>query len=136
MRIADGRGSTRPADEVILLHDINVLGEHKRTQGDRFELSFLRTNQLTGLVDFDSVIPRNKGLVFVSFLDEAKGVDDAIAFQLITVLRHMKRLRRRYITAEEFIKGKVPGLRLPCIQTDDGRGYDLKGVNDYFTDKR
>jgi len=136
MRIADGRGGTRPADEVILLNDINVLGEHKRTQGDRFELSFLRVNQLTGLVDFDQVIERNKGLVFVSFLDDAKGLDAAVTFRLIDILGHMKQRGRQYVTLAEFRTKEIPGLILPRKQLEDGPGYDLKGVNDYFvTDK-
>lgn len=136
MRITDGRGSTRPADEVILLSDVNILAEHKRTQGDRFELSFLRPNQLKGLVDFDRVIARNRGLVFVSFLDDSIGLDKAVVFPLIDILGHMKRRGRQYAKLEEFEKREIPGLLLPRIQLDDGPGYDLKGVNNYFTDKR
>lgn len=132
MRIADGRGGTRPADEIILLNDVNILAEHKRTQGDRFELSFLEVNQIKGLLDFDQVIARNKGLVFVSFLDEAKGLDLAVAFRLIPAAYYMKRKRRKYITVDEFKKQVTPCLWLPRMQLDDGPGYDLKGVNDYF----
>ena len=132
MRVADGRGATRPGDEIILLQYINVLAEHKRTKGTKFELGFLAPNQLKGLIDFDTIIDRNKGLVFVSFLDEAKGLDKAVAFRLVAAALYMKRNNRKYITLEEFESGKMPCLMLDRIKIDDKPGYDLKGVNSYF----
>lgn len=132
MRIADGRGGTRPADEIVLLSDINVLAELKRTKGDRFNLGMLEVNQIRGLLDFDSVIDRNRGLVFVSFLDEARGVDLAVAFRLIPAAKYMKQKNKKYISIEEFKNKSIPCLWLERIKLEDGPGYDLKGVNGYF----
>lgn len=127
MRIADGGGSTRPADEIILLESMNVLAEHKRTDGDRFEFGFLEVNQVRGLLDFDQVLPHNVGLVFVSFLSADR--DLAVTFRLYTALRYMQQAKRKYITIDEFKKEVVPCVWLPRVTYDDGPGYDLKGVN-------
>lgn len=129
MRIADGRGATRPADELILLKDVNILGEHKRTNGDRFEFSFLEVNQVKGLLDFDHVLSRNIGLVFVSFLNDDLGRDLAITFRLKTAMTFMQVKGRKYITIGEFRNKVIPCLWLPRIKLEDGPGYDLKEVN-------
>lgn len=129
MRIADGRGATRPADELILLKDVNILGEHKRTKGDRFEFSFLEVNQVKGLLDFDHVLDRNRGLVFVSFLNDELGRDLAVTFRLKTAMALMKDIGRKYIKIDEFVNQVIPCLWLPRIQLEDGPGYDLKEVN-------
>lgn len=130
LRIADGRGGARPGDELILLKDVNILGEHKRTTGDRFEFSFLEVNQVKGLLDFDAVIDRNIGLVFVSFLNEAVGRDLAVTFRLALAMKYMQEKRRKYITIDEFNNEVIPCLWLPRLQLTEGPGYDLKGVND------
>jgi hypothetical protein len=127
MRIADGRGGSRPADEITLLEEINVLAELKRTQGSSFKLNMLRPNQIQGLIDFDEVISRNYGLVFVSFLDEKKDLDEAYAFRLITALKHMKKKGAVNVKLEELRKGKLPAVRLPLLDWAE-RTYDLKGV--------
>lgn len=124
-RITDGGGGTRPADELIITQDINIIAEHKRTQKKSFQLNFMRPNQITGLVDFDQIIDRNLGLVFVSFLDEAVGVDKAYAFRLITALHYMKKKGRVHITLEEFIEKRVPCVELPRLENGL---YDLQGV--------
>lgn len=132
MRIADGRGSTRPADDIILLKDINVLAELKRTKSERFEFSFLRTNQVKGLLDFEAVVPHNMGLVFVSFHDDTRGLDEAVCFRLLTAMYFMRERGRQYITLDEFKRQVFPCLRLPRKKLDDGPGYDLKEVNSYY----
>ena len=132
MRISDGRGSSRPADEIILLEEFNILAEHKRTAGDRFELSFLEPNQIKGLLDFDQVITKNYGMVFVSFLDEEAGIDDAYTFRLITALRYMKSKHRKYITQTEFMFNLIPNIQIARITIDEKPGYDLKGVKNCY----
>lgn len=128
MRIADGRGSSRPGDEIVLLEECNVLAELKRTKGDRFELSFLRPNQISGLLAFHNVLDRNIGVVFVSFLDEASGIDEAYAFMLVDALHYMQEKQRRYITRLEFATHSVRRVPLPRITIDDKPAYDLQGV--------
>lgn len=128
MRIPDGRGATRPADELILLEGVSILAEHKRTEGDRFEFSFLEVNQVKGLLDFDQVLQTNVGLVFVSFLNEGQGRDLAVAFRLLTAMQYMKEAGRKYITITELQNQVIPCVWLPRILLDDGPGYDLKGV--------
>ena len=51
---------TRPADELVLLEHVNLLCEEKRTDGDRFKLSMLRADQLTGLINFEKALDRIK----------------------------------------------------------------------------
>lgn len=128
VRIKDGGGGTRPADELIILTDINVMAELKRTAGDRFELSFLEVNQGKGLMSFDSCNRRNFGLVFVSFQTMDLKTDEAYAFRLLEALAYMKLKGRQYITMEELAKGVIPTAWLPRLQLTDGPGYDLKGV--------
>lgn len=136
MRITDaaGRVGTRPADDIILLDQVNILCEAKRTAGDRFELSFLRPNQLRGLLEFDGVMDRNIGMVFVSFLNEA--VDLAFAFRLLDALLFMKQQNRQYITLEELQLQKIKRVPLPVIELYENdqpvRGYDLKGVTNCY----
>jgi hypothetical protein len=128
LRLTDGGGSSRPGDELILLDKISILAEHKRTYGDRFELGFLRPSQLKGLQDFDRVIARNLGLVFVSFLNEEKGTDEAYAFRLLRALHFMQQHERRYITRDELKSNYMPCIELPRLQDTQDRLYDLKGV--------
>lgn len=132
MRIPDGKGGTRPADELTLTEKINILAEMKRTEGDRFGLDFLEPNQIKGLLDFDKVIERNYGLVYVSFLNEAQNVDAAYVFRLVTAMRYMQQKKRKYITLEELRAGAIPCVWLPRIsgeKMEDGKpGYCLKGV--------
>ena len=132
LRITDGvnRTGSRPADDLILLEHINILCEEKRTAGDRFELSFLRPNQVKGLLEFDAAIGRNRGLVFVSFLSEI--TDTAYAIRLTEAAAYMKNRGRQYITLEELQQNKITCVPLPVISVEqDGkflRAYDLKGV--------
>lgn len=127
LRITDGGIlGTRPADELILTEWANLLCEEKRTDGDRFTLSMLRTDQLKGLLKFERALDRNKGIVLVSFLNEA--VDTAYAFRLYDALLFMKEKRRQYITLEEFTAGEFKAVYLPRITVDGKPAYDLKGV--------
>lgn len=130
LRITDGSClGTRPADELILLEKVNLLCEEKRTDGDRFTLSMLRTDQLKGLLKFEQALDRNRGYVFVSFLNEA--VDVAYAFRFIYALHYMKSKGRQYITLSELQQGVIKAVELPRIQINGEPGYDLKGVVDF-----
>lgn len=117
---------TRPADELILLENANLLCEEKRTDSDRFTLSMLRPDQLTGLLKFEQALDRNLGLVFVSFLNEA--VDIAYAFRLIDALYFMRGKGRQYITLAELQRGEIKAINLPRVDINGERGYDFKGV--------
>lgn len=130
LRIPDGGGNTRPADELILLDDVNILAEHKRTAGDRFELSFLRKNQIQGLLSFDNTLRRNKGLVFVSFHNPEEQRDTACVFRFLDAVWFMKFQKRKYITLNELNRANWC-LKLPRIDSADPLEYDLKGVNDF-----
>ena len=121
----------RIADELILLEEINVLAEQKRTAGDVFRLGMLRENQITGLVDFDEVISRNLGLVFISFLNEKKGIDKTYVFRLLTAFKFMKAKGRVSIKLEEFERKKIPCVYVPLLDAAE-RTYDLKGVLDCY----
>lgn len=126
MRVRDG-GGTRPADEVALLDDVNILAEMKRTEGLEFRLSFLRPDQIEGLLDFDRALQRNYGLVFVSFHIPAKGIDEAFAIRLGTAIRYMQRGDVSYIHLDDFRRGALPCCELPRIEAVDPI-YDLKGL--------
>lgn len=126
MRVRDG-GGTRPADEVTLLEDVNILAELKRTEGRRFELSFLRPDQIDGLLDFDRVISRNYGLVFVSFHNPKQRLDEAYAVRLGTAIRYMQRRGVSYITLDDFQRGSLPCVPLPRIEASKPT-YDLRGL--------
>lgn len=128
IRIPDGKGGSRPADELTLTESCNILAEMKRTESDRFQLSFLEPNQVKGLLDFDKVIPRNYGLVLVSFLNEDKGRDVAYAIRLTAAIDYMIQKKRRYIRLDELAAGCIPAIELPRVYVDNEPGYDLKGV--------
>lgn len=132
MRISDGVGGTRPADELVLTTDANILAEHKRTEGSRFELSFLRPNQIRGLIDFDEVIPKNRGLVFVSFHNPAVERDEAYVIRLVTILRYLSDKPRRYIELDELRSGFMINGNLLALKIhrrlDDPKLYDLREV--------
>lgn len=132
MRITDKNSGTRPADDVILLQYINILAEAKRTSGDAFTLSMVRTNQQKGLWDFDSVIPRNKGLIFISFLNTE--VDEAYAFRFIDALRYMRNNGTQSIPLEDIRAGQqLKRVYLPLKHDKNGdRYYDLKGVEQCY----
>ncbi len=124
INITDGKGGSRPADRIILTEHVNILTELKRTAGQRFNLSFLRPNQIQGLVDFDNVAERNLGLVFISFHNPNRKIDEAYAFRLITALQYMKNRDIRYISIHDLRNKKVPVVEFPRINDY----YDLKGV--------
>ena len=127
MRISDTSGGTRPADEIILLESINILAEAKRIAGAKFTLSMIRVNQQKGLYDFDSVLHRNRGLVFVSFLNDT--TDEAYAFRFIDALRYMRATGVQYITLDDFRKQCVRCVNLPVrFDGEQKRYYDLQGV--------
>lgn len=132
LRITDGvnRTGTRPADDLILLEYINILCEEKRTASDRFELSYLRPDQVKGLYEFEATLERNRGLVFVSFLSET--LDTAYAFRLWEAITYMHEQGRRYITLEELQQAKITCVHLPTIAIEQSgrveRAYNLKGV--------
>jgi len=130
VRIPDG-ATTRPGDELIITQDVNILAEHKRTKGKKFELSFLRVNQVRGLIDFDEVIERNVGLVFVSFHNPEQGLDKAFAIRLIPAIKYMERKGRWYITLDELEHhsrtGKYLAVAIPRLRRAEPT-YDLKGV--------
>lgn len=100
MRIKDGGGGTRPADYITLTEDANILAELKRTAGESFKLSMLEPNQIKGLLDFDGVITRNYGLVFVSFENAKRGLDEAYVFRLVAALRYMRMTEKNSINRE------------------------------------
>jgi len=127
LRLKDGGGGTNPGDELVLTEDINILAEHKRTEGRKFELGFLRTDQLNGLIDFDRVISRNYGLVFVSFHNPKDGLDEAYAFRLITAVKFLQKRGVLYIPIESFRTKAIPCIDLPRIQAAQPY-YDLMGV--------
>jgi|SRR5699024_1832949 len=124
INITDGKGGSRPADRLIVTEHLNILTELKRTAGMRFNLEFLRPNQIQGLIDFDKVTERNLGLVFVSFHNPKRDLDEAYAFRLVTALQYMKNRDIRYLSIDDLRDKKVPVIELPRIN----ELYDLKGV--------
>jgi hypothetical protein len=126
-RIPDGGGGTRPGDELTLLEDVNILAELKRTEGQKFEISFLRPDQINGLLDFDRVLARNFGLVYVSFHNPKQQLDDAYAVRLATSIRYMQRQGVGYIHLNDFRRGALPCCQLPRINTAKPT-YDLRGI--------
>jgi hypothetical protein len=127
MRIKDGGGGTRPGDEIVLLEPANILAEHKRTEGRKFEFGFLRPDQVNGLLDFDRAVSRNLGLVFVSFHNPKQQLDDAYAFRLATGIRYMQRQEVAYIHLDDFRRGALPCCQLPRLDTAKPT-YDLRGL--------
>jgi hypothetical protein len=128
MRIADGGGSTRPADTLVLLRDRNILAEYKRTDGEEFKLGMLEVNQQTGLIDFEATqIPGNMGMVFVSFYNEAQDRDETYGFRLIPALEYMKANRRLSVPLEVFRAGGLPAFKCDLID-DIERTWNLQEV--------
>lgn len=133
MKIPDGGGDSRPGDYIIMLIGANILAEYKRTDGDKFNISFLRPNQINGLINFEATdIPINNGVVFVSFLNDSKGIDEAYAFRLYPAIRFMREQGKKHIKLEEFRNGTFPALKLESnleiVDKNILRIYDLKEV--------
>lgn len=126
LRIADGGGASRPADELVLTPSGNLLIEMKRTEYSSFGMSFLRTGQIKGLLEFEHVLPQNYGLVFVSFLGDIR--DEVYAFRLFTALQYMREVQRRSISIKSFHEGGIAAWRLPLCCESGERYYDLKGL--------
>lgn len=126
INITDGKGGSRPADRIIITEHVNILAELKRTAGKKFNLSFLRPNQIQGLIDFDNVTERNLGLVFVSFHNPRQNLDETYAFRLITALEYMKSRDIRYLSIQDLRNAKVPVVKIPRINEH----YDLRVVID------
>lgn len=126
MRIADGGGSTRPADDIIITDNLNILAENKRTDGDAFKLSMLEVNQQTGLTDFEATqIDRNVGMVFISFYNGTH--DEMYGFRLVPALQYMVKHKRVSIPREVLKAGGIPAILFPLIDEVE-RTYDLEGV--------
>jgi len=129
-RVVDGQGSgTQPADEIILLPEGNVLAEHKRTVNDRFNINKLEPNQQKGLLDFDAVLPNNYGLVFISFLDEARHVDETYVVRFLSLAKYLRSKGRISITRNELMVNILSG-KVCFIPTTTAieRTYDLRGL--------
>ena len=126
-RLKDGRGGGNAADEIILTTEGNFLNELKRTNGLSISLNDFRPNQVQGCIDFDTVLPWNYGLIFASFLNEGKGIDEAYAFRMITWLRYLKQHDTNHMKLEDLKAGKIPVVQLPLLEHKDRR-YDLEGV--------
>lgn len=125
MRIKDGKGGTRPADEIVTTINGNFLVEAKRTAGDKFELGFIRPNQFRGLLNFE-VLPHNFGMVFVSF--QNKDIDEAYAFRLSSLVKYMKQYRFQYISLAVFRNFlTIPCVSLPRTYYHDPRNTKLSG---------
>lgn len=128
MRIADGGGSTRPADTIILLEGLNILAEYKRTDGDEFKLSMLEEGQKVGLVDFEGTeITINAGMVFVSFYNEEVGRDECYGFRLIPALQYMVKHKRVSIGLEVIRAGGIPAVKFDLVD-DVNRTWDLGNI--------
>lgn len=125
INIKDGRGGSRPGDRIILTEKANILAELKRTAGQKFQLSFLRPNQIQGLVDFDQVIERNLGLVFVSFHNPKQSLDETYVFRLTTALRFMKQRDQLHVDIDDFRNKVIASIYLPRVNEI----YDMQGVN-------
>lgn len=130
LRISDGanKAGSRPSDELILLSDINVLVEAKRTNGPDFTLNMLREPQIKGMLDFETALKRNRGLVFISFLNPDCGLDEAYAFRFTDALHFMRNFGTRRIRLEEFQSKDIKCVFLPLLKSTKERTYDLKGV--------
>ena len=125
LRIKDGRGGSRPADEIVTTSGGNFLIEAKRTQGDKFELGFIRPNQFKGLLSFET-IPQNFGLVFISF-QNAK-IDEAYAVRLSSLIRYTNEYRYRYVSLSVFRNiATIPCVELPRIYYHDPKNKKLSG---------
>lgn len=140
IRLKDGGGNSVAADELVIAEGVNILAEHKRTKKSSFQLDFLRPNQIQGLVDFDQVIKRNVGLVFVSFYDTNKDLDECYAIRLVYALEYMKKKGRVSISLDELRELQLPGrqawngkwaVAVPRLEAAE-RTFDLRGVLDCF----
>lgn len=128
MRITDDCGS-RPADEIVILPHVNFLIEMKRKASDRLNLADLRTNQLSGLMDFEKAGDRNKGIVIVSFLNETS--DFAYAVGLRDLLLYLNKMSQMFITQSDLASNLI-SFDLPRIEINEQRGYDLRRLVDWF----
>lgn len=131
INLKDGGGQTNAADRLIICEEVNILAELKRTKGRKFQLSFLRPNQVRGLIDFDQIIKRNYGLVLVSFHSPNQGMDEAYAFRLTHAIAYFHKHNQQNITLEALKNNKIPNIRLPRLDQADP-AYDLGGLTQCY----
>lgn len=129
--IKDGGGGSRPADKLVICDEVNILQELKRTEGQRFQLSFLESNQIKGLLDFESAGKRNYGLVLVSFHNPDRGLDSAYAFRLFWALKYMAKHERQYITESELSENRMASIYMPRLEMAKPT-YDVRSVAECY----
>jgi len=90
LRLRDGGSVERPADELVLLPEVSLLNELKRTSRPKFSITMLRTNQINGLLNFEKAADRNYGLVFFNYLNDEKREDRLFVFRYVHLLLYIK----------------------------------------------
>jgi hypothetical protein len=126
-----GTGGSRPADSLILLPSVNILAELKRTAGESFKLSFLRKNQLKALIDFEKIMTRNAGVVFVSFLNEVEDRDICYVFRLTSMLAFMKDYKKVSVSLGDLLNLSFC-LTYPINRIPESGLWDLRGVEKWL----
>lgn len=121
MRIDDSSGS-RPADEIVLLPEVNLLLEMKRKKEEELRISDIRENQVGGMIDFMRASSRNLSFVLVSFQNDA--TDTAYGMLLPMFLRACVNKDAQYLTETEILQyvGFNGAVRIPRVGDD----YDLR----------
>ena len=131
LRIKDGRGSSKPGDEIITLPTANLLIEAKRKSMPYLQLSDLRPNQLYGLRDFTKALPQNEGIVAVSILNDK--LDECYLLPVRAMIETMKETGKLSIGRETL---KAIALEVPRTTINGLPGYDLSNVENWLKERR
>lgn len=112
-KLSDVAGcGSRPADELILSMDHNFLCEEKSCDSDVFPLNMIRTDQVRGLLDFESSVPgRNISLVAVRFASESH----VFLFRFKDFLTYLHSRNRNQICREDLSKKAFRNIWCPQI---------------------
>lgn len=96
LKIGDGVGSERPADEIILLNKVRLLAENKRTDKLVFAIgNNLKPHQWRAGVEFSCLNPNNISAVFLNFYNDK--VDRTFAIEMISLMQYMVKYKTKSI---------------------------------------
>lgn len=128
LRLRDGGGIECPADELVLLPNVRLLNELKRTNKNYFSLKLLRTNQISGLLTFEKKDSNNYGLVFINFYNEHFNIDRLFVFRLVHLYMFIKtnKYDKLYFPIDLFERSDILSIELDTYYVSLKKYYDLK----------
>ena len=109
IRIDDGRGCERPADELVLLSTFRLLVEAKSTSAKSFSVSKnVKPHQITAAHEFESVSCKNVGLLFIEF----RALNRVIMINTCSLINYLKQINKASIKPDDLREVKHTEIKM------------------------